>query len=172
MKNLILLHFIILFSCHTKSKNLDATCGKILHKTYSDEIFEIKKKVVDLTYLREPLTYKVYQPLYDNPECFINDAYKFIKANSDDPIAIGIVLLSLHKLNSLSTIKFTKKIYPIVSEDVFIMWIIGAHGNESFINYDTKTESYLKKLQRDKKLSENSRAIIGDLLAGKIDGYD
>ncbi|MBK9256169.1 MAG: hypothetical protein IPM42_11835 [Saprospiraceae bacterium] len=109
---------------------------------YNEILNAVRKKVIDLTWTEEPLTYPEFAKLANYSECFKEDAVKIIELNKNDETIIGLVLWSMKELNSEETILFGKDIIDFIDEENLLIWLYGGYGNKNFIK-DFKDSKYI-----------------------------
>ena len=128
MRNVVF--FIFLVCCCASPKD---ECYLFKNSINYDEIlYTTRKRVIDLTWLEEPLTYPEFANLTNYSECFKEDAVKIIKLNKNDETIIGLALWSMKDLNSEETILFANDIIEYIDEDNLLIWLLGAYGNKNF----------------------------------------
>lgn len=129
----IFLFIILIYGC-TNLKNECHHINNIIK--YDDVLYGVRKKVIDLTWIEEPLTYPEFSKLTNYSECFRKQAVSFIKLNKDDKTMIGLSILSMKGLKSKETILFANEIIDSIDEENLLLWICGSYGNNNFIkNY-------------------------------------
>lgn len=131
MRNVVFF-FIFICSC----SNPKDECYLIKNNINYDEIlYATRERVIDLTWLEEPLTYPEFANLTNYSECFKEDAVKIVKLNKNDTTIIGLALWSMKDLNAEETILFANDIIEYIDEDNLILWLYGAFKNRNFIIY-------------------------------------
>ena len=140
MRIKLLLLMVMFFSCNCKKP-----CETVSIIEFRTLIQSVQEKVVDLTWLEEPLTYPEFHVYLDNAHCYQNVATTYIQENEENRLGIEICLLGLRNLDYKSTLEFSEKFLSLnIDEQVVANWILGIYGNK--IIYNSSNDIFVKEL--------------------------
>lgn len=127
---------------------------------YDETLYAVRKKVIDLTWIEEPLTYPEFVQLTKYADCFKKNAVGIIKLNKNDKTMIGLAILSMKELKSDETILFANDIIDFIDAENLLIWLYGAYGNNNFIqNYDDRKYIDFFNLCKNKFPNEEEKII-------------
>lgn len=142
---------------------------------YADEIKKTALRHVDLTFLIEPLTYKEFEVIFNQPEKYLDSALRYLKEEQFNEVEFNAVVLSMVRLKPKDYLLFLEKCIEsyhkkMVDDETMVSILFGAHGNQYLKNhYDyPSVQALLEKFMDDSRTSERLRADARELKEGKI----
>jgi len=139
MVRYFIIAFIAFFGCNPKVAQSHKNKGSTMRPlNYSESIIQICKKVQDLTWRFEPLTYPEFEEIYLNPKIYLDSALSFLSNSEFNDVEFGTIVLSMHKLPLDDYMLFTSKNFELLKEkqinvNQFISVINGFYGNDHFM---------------------------------------